>query len=80
MNLTNIKKGETAVIKEIKPDCDPVIKQRLLDLGFVPGAEITPQLISPFNDPIAYTIHQTLISLRQQDAKQIRVDLKEKVE
>ena len=25
MDLTDIKKGETAIIKEIKPDCDPVI-------------------------------------------------------
>ena len=76
MNLTNLKKGETATIKEIKSSCDPIIKQRLLDLGFIPGAEITPQFASPFKDPIAYTIHQTLISLRNKDAKQVRINLK----
>lgn len=76
MNLSQVKKGQTVVMKEISPDCGNVVKMRLLDLGFVPGTEITPQIASPFNDPVAYSIHNTLISLRQEDAKHIFVNLK----
>jgi ferrous iron transport protein A len=63
-----LKKGELASIVGIATDCRQEIRQRLLDLGFVRGAEISIQNTSPLGDPIAYAIHGTLISLRKEDA------------
>lgn len=68
-----LKKDERANIHGITMDCGQEIRQRLLDLGFVRGTEITVQNISPLGDPIAYNIHGALISLRREDALQILI-------
>ena len=68
-----LKKGERASIAGIATDCRQEIRQRLLDLGFVRGAEVSIQNISPLGDPVAYNIHGTLISLRKEDALQILI-------
>lgn len=52
------------------------IRQRFLDLGFIKGAEIHIQNISPLGDPIAYNIHNTLIALRKEDTKYILIEIK----
>lgn len=68
-----LKKGEFASITGIAADCRQEIRQRLLDLGFVRGTKISIQNISPLGDPIAYSIHGTLISLRKEDALQVLI-------
>lgn len=76
MDLGLLEKGQVAVITGLSALCKPDIRQRLLDLGFVRGAEISIQNISPLNDPIAYSIHDTQISLRRADAAHIFITLK----
>lgn len=76
-HLGLLRKGQAAVITGIAPDCKGEIRQRLLDLGFVRGTEISIQNISPLNDPIAYGIHNTLISLRKEDALNVLIEIKE---
>lgn len=49
------------------------LKGRLLDLGFVPGSEITPIYAAPLGDPRAYRICDTVIALRQRDAATVTV-------
>lgn len=56
-----------------KLNCIGNIKRRLLDLGFVEGATITPVLISPAKDPRAFSIRGTLIALRKEDADLIDI-------
>lgn len=76
-NLGILRKGQTAVITGLSPKCNREVRQRLLDLGFVRGSEINVQNISPLNDPIAYNIHDTLISLRNEDACNVLIEIKE---
>ncbi|MEI2271368.1 ferrous iron transport protein A [Sphingobacterium sp. ML3W] len=73
ITLGLLKKGELASIAGIATDCRQEIRQRLLDLGFVKGAEISIQNISPLGDPIAYNIHGTQISLRKEDALHVLI-------
>lgn len=54
-------------------NCVENIKRRLLDLGLVKGATITPVLISPSGDPRAFSIRGTLIAIRKEDAKLITI-------
>ncbi len=54
-----------------KLNCVGNIRRRLLDLGFVEGASITPILISPSGDPYAFSIRGTLIAIRKEDANLI---------
>lgn len=56
-----------------KLHCKGSIRRRLLDLGFVEGACITPVLISPSQDPRAFSIRGTLIAIRKEDANLINV-------
>lgn len=75
MDLSSLRKGQVAIIKKISLECKGETRQRLLDLGFVNGTEITMQCTSPLRDPIAYNIHNTLIALRQSDAKNIIIEI-----
>lgn len=54
-------------------NCQGNIKRRLLDLGFVKGASIIPVLISPSQDPRAFSIRGTLIAIRKEDANLITI-------
>ena len=50
------------------------IGQRLKDMGFVQGGRIERVYGSPFGDPAAYFVKQTLIALRNGDAGKISVE------
>lgn len=56
-----------------KLNCQGNTQRRLLDLGFVKGASITPVLISPSQDPRAFSIRGTLIAIRKEDANLITI-------
>lgn len=49
------------------------IKRRLLDLGLVKNACITPILISPSHGLKAYDIRGTLIAIRDEDSSLIYI-------
>ena len=74
-NLGILKKGQLAVILGLAPNCGREVRQRLLDLGFVRGSEINVQNVSPLGNPIAYNHHDTLISLRNEDAVNILIEV-----
>ncbi len=48
-------------------------RRRLLELGFVPGGEITAVQESPWGDPVAYAVCGAVIALRRADARQIAI-------
>jgi Fe2+ transport system protein FeoA len=49
-------------------------RRRLQDLGFLPGAEIQAEFVSPGADPVAYRIREAIIALRRDQADQILID------
>ena len=57
----------------VKSECDEGIKRRLLDMGLVKGTEIMPILISPSGDPRAFLVRGTIIAIRKEDAKNIKI-------
>jgi ferrous iron transport protein A len=69
--LNNIKINDTVRVKSITEACH--IKRRLLDIGLIPGTNITLLYTSPFKDPKAYLIRNTIIAIRDIDAKEIEV-------
>ena len=48
-------------------------RRRLLELGFVPGGQVTAVQESPWGDPVAYAVCGAVIALRRADARQITV-------
>ena len=52
--------------------CD-LLRQRLLDLGVIPGAVLTRLYTAPTGSPIAFCVNGMVLALRAKDAKAIRV-------
>ena len=75
--LSNLKKGETCKIKNIL--AKDRIKQRLYDIGMIPGTTVKCLQNSMFGDPTAYLVRGTVIALRKQDSSKIFVIKNEEV-
>ena len=72
--LLDAAPGEAVRVVDISRACQGTERRRLLDLGVVPGTEITPELVSAAGDPVAYRIRGALIALRRTQASRIRVE------
>lgn len=71
-NLNQLPLNKSGKINKI--ESDEGIKRRLLDMGLVKGTEITPILISPSGDPRAFLVRGTIIAIREEDAKNIKIE------
>lgn len=71
-NLNQLPLNKSGKINKI--ECDGGIKRRLLDMGLVKGTEIMPILISPSGDPRAFLVRGTIIAIREEDAKNIKIE------
>ena len=72
--LLELTYGEEAEILGIDESCKGEVRRRLLDLGFVRGTKITVQNISPLSNPVAYSLRNTLIALRNEQAACILIN------
>ncbi|CDE13826.1 ferrous iron transport protein A [Clostridium sp. CAG:470] len=72
-NLNQLPLNKSGKINKI--ECGEGIKRRLLDMGLVKGTEITPILISPSGDPRAFLVRGTIIAIREEDAKNIKINI-----
>ena len=71
MFLSQLKPGDTAKIVSIKPACP--LRVRLLDLGLVPGTEITVLHAAPFRGPMELYLRGYHLTLRRSDTALIEV-------
>ncbi len=71
--LTHLKLGETARVLALTPTIRGSERRRLMDLGLLPGTEITAELQSPSGDPTAYIVRGALIALRAEQAQNIKI-------
>lgn len=71
--LTALETGESARVVALAPGIRGQERRRLLDLGLLPGTEVTAELRSPSGDPTAYRIRGAMIALRADQARHIRV-------
>ena len=71
MNLSQIKPGTKVKIKSFKND-DIILK--LMEMGCLPGEEITVWKKAPFGDPIYILVAGYSLSLRMDEAEKIYVE------
>lgn len=50
-----------------------LLRRRLVDLGFVPGAKVERAFASPAGDPVVYRVKGSQIALRREDADLVEV-------
>jgi DtxR family Mn-dependent transcriptional regulator len=70
--MGELQGGNRAQVVEVKGSGKH--QRRMLDMGFVPGAEVTVTRKAPLGDPIEYRIKDTAVALRQKDADTILVE------
>ena len=72
MNLKNLQIGESAVIKSVGGE--GALRQHFLDMGMIPGAEVTVIKFAPMGDPMELQVHGYELTLRLADAEQIEAE------
>lgn len=72
MTLRDLKIGESAVIRTVGGE--GVLRQHFLDMGVIPGAEVTVVKFAPMGDPMELQIHCYELTLRLADAEQIEIE------
>jgi DtxR family transcriptional regulator, Mn-dependent transcriptional regulator len=73
MRLAALNPGEHARVIGLSPACRGEARYRMLDLGLVPGTEVTIDLISPAGDPVAYLVRGASLAFRREQAEQVYV-------
>lgn len=76
MTLRELKIGKSAVIKTVGGE--GALRQHFLDMGMIPGAEVTVVKLAPMGDPMELQIHGYELTLRLEEADQIEIDPIEK--
>ncbi|MBQ3902369.1 MAG: 50S ribosome-binding GTPase, partial [Lachnospiraceae bacterium] len=71
MTLDRLKIGKTARIISIEGEGS--LKQHFLDMGLIPGAELSIVKTAPLGDPVEISIHGYLLTLRLSEAAKISV-------
>lgn len=72
MTLRDLKIGESAVIRTVGGE--GALRQHFLDMGVIPGAEVTVVKFAPMGDPMELQIHCYELTLRLADAERIEVE------
>lgn len=78
MTLKELKLGQTGRVDVVGGE--GALRQHFLDMGIVPGAEITVVKFAPMGDPVELRIHGYELTLRLDDAAKIGVTLLDKKE
>ena len=68
--LDQLALGQRAIIKSIKTDFLPL---KLIEMGCLPGNEISLLYLSPFQDPMYLKIDEAHLAVRKEGARYIMV-------
>ena len=72
MTLKDLKPGQSAVVVSIGGE--GALRQHFLDMGLIPGTDVTLVKYAPMGDPMELMLHGYELTLRLDDAAQIEVD------
>ena len=71
MTLKDLEIGKSAVITAVGGE--GALRQHFLDMGMIPGAEVTAVKLAPMGDPLELRIHGYELTIRIADAEKIDV-------
>tara|TARA_B110000046_G_scaffold47958_1_gene53070 strand:+ start:51045 stop:51275 length:231 start_codon:yes stop_codon:yes gene_type:complete len=73
-SLADYKVGDRVILKEV---LDAQLTIQLYSMGCVLGEELLVERKAPFGDPIIISVEDSFISLREDDAQKMQVELSE---
>ncbi len=71
LKLSELKTGESAVIQNVGGQGE--LRQHFLDMGIIPGAEVTLVKFAPMGDPMELQVHGYELTLRLSEAEKIQI-------
>ena len=71
LKLSELKTGESAVIQNVGGQGE--LRQHFLDMGIIPGAEVTLVKFAPMGDPMELQVHGYELTLRISEAEKIQI-------
>jgi Fe2+ transport system protein FeoA len=72
-SLSDLDVGDRAIVSELK--LAPAVADHLMNLGFVPGLEVTVARSGPGGDPRVYRIDGTEVAMRRDISRHIHVEM-----
>ena len=78
MTLKELHIGESGIIQAVGGE--GALRQHLLDMGVIPGAEVTVIKYAPLGDPVEIKIHGYELTLRLDDAARIVIEKTDHIE
>ena len=72
LSIASLKKGQKAIIKDFSVD---VIPLKLLEMGCLPGNEVSLIQEAPFKDPLYLTVNGRHLAIRKEMASKIEIEL-----
>ena len=72
MTLKELKPGQSARILSVGGS--GALRQHVLDMGVLPGEEVTAIKLAPLGDPMEIRIHGYELTLRLADAESIEIE------
>jgi Fe2+ transport system protein FeoA len=74
--LVDLGRGDAAILDRIELPGEDA--RRLMELGFLPGTQITAGLSAPGGDPRVFQVDGSEIALRRETARKLKVRLSSK--
>lgn len=68
--LNHLKPGQSAIIEDIDDDS---LSLKLLEMGFLPGEQVTCNFVAPSGDPMAFSVGGCLVAMRVSEAGSIKI-------
>ena len=72
LKLSELKVGQKAIIVSLE---DEELVLKMMEMGFLPGEDITVEQVAPLGDPISVMIAGYQVSLRINEADSIIVEI-----
>lgn len=72
ISIASLKIGQRAIIKDFSVDVVPL---KLLEMGCLPGNEVSLIQAAPFRDPLYLTINGSHLAIRKEMASKIEIEL-----
>jgi len=71
-SIASLKIGQRAIIKDFSVEVVPL---KLLEMGCLPGNEVTLIQAAPYSDPLYLTINGSHLAIRKEMASKIEIEL-----
>lgn len=72
LSIASLKKGQKAIIKNFSVE---VIPLKLLEMGCLPGNEVSLIQEAPFKDPLYLTVNGSHLAIRKKIASKIEIEI-----